>query len=252
MSYSVIIPAAGSGSRMGASVPKVLLRLGSGDASTSILRRSVEAFSGLAECACIIVCAPPAWRAAFEQELQGCSQVVLVDGGATRQESVRNGLTHLVEAHGAGVDSVVLVHDAARCCVSADVINRVVAGVRQFGAAAAAVRVVDSVCRAPEGVLGESVERAHMWALQTPQGFLVRDLQLGHEQALQTGVEALHDAQLVAPFRAVQVVEGDRFNIKVTEPSDLAVAEAVLTERMTAFTDRVSVPVSHTSDGVNS
>jgi 2-C-methyl-D-erythritol 4-phosphate cytidylyltransferase len=91
-----------------------------------------------------------------------------------------------------------------------------------------------------------------MWALQTPQGFLVRDLQLGHEQALQTGVEALHDAQLVAPFRAVQVVEGDRFNIKVTEPSDLAVAEAVLTERMTAFTDRVSVPVSHTSDGVNS
>jgi 2-C-methyl-D-erythritol 4-phosphate cytidylyltransferase len=234
MSYSVIIPAAGSGSRMGASVPKVLLKLGTSASGQpiSIVRRTVEAFLSRPRCERVLVCVPPAWRTQYQDDLRGLERVALVDGGATRQESVGNGLAHLVTVDRVNDDSVVLVHDAARCCISAEVIDRVVVAVEQYGAATSAVKVVDSVCRAPEGVLSEGVERAHLWALHTPQGFLLKDLVRGHEQGRKNGVEALHDAQLVMSFREVWMVEGDRFNIKVTEPSDLAVAEAVLKARI--------------------
>ena len=231
MSYSVIIPAAGSGSRMGAAVPKVLLTIGSEACKKSIVRHSVEAFTSDPACDRVVVCVPSSWRNQFEQDLGGLEGVVLVDGGATRQNSVSNGIQHLLDVEGASDESVVLVHDAARCCITRDSIVRLVAAVVQHGAATTAVRVVDSLCRAPERMLGESVDRTHMWALQTPQGFLLKDLARAHADASARGIEALHDAALVGSFRAVHMVEGDRLNIKVTEPSDLVLAETFLTAR---------------------
>jgi 2-C-methyl-D-erythritol 4-phosphate cytidylyltransferase len=229
MSYSVIIPAAGSGSRMGAAVPKVLLTLGSEPFKKSIVRRSVEAFATDPECERVVVCVPKPWREQFERDLLELEGVVLVDGGTTRQESVRNGIEHLRTLDEVSGESIVLVHDAARCCVTREVISRLTAAVAQYGAAATAVRVVDSLCRSPDGGLGESVDRTNIWALQTPQGFLLQDLVRGHEEAIAGGVEALHDAALVTPFRSVRIVEGDRLNIKVTEPADLALAQTLLT-----------------------
>ena len=149
-------------------------------------------------------------------------------GGATRQESVLRGMETLEQEGLAGRESVVLVHDAARCCITGAVVDRVVAGVINHGAATAAVPVVDSVCRAADSTIGGYVNREGLWAIQTPQGFLASELLEAHRAAVRDGFEALDDAALVARTRPVHLVQGDRFNIKVTQPDDLKVAELIL------------------------
>lgn len=230
MSYAVIIPAAGSGSRMGASVPKVLLpvspQLGENSAKETILQRSVGVFARDPRCCLVVVCVPSAWREHFEREMVGYKNIAVVDGGATRQESVRNGVEHLFGQ--LPEDTCVLVHDAARCCLTSQVVERVVAGVQAHGAVSAAVRVVDSLCRSKSQTIDQYVDRESLWAIQTPQGFQLSDLMRAHREAAQEGIVALDDAGLVARIRPVHLVEGDRFNIKVTEPSDLPAAIHIL------------------------
>lgn len=230
MRYSVIIPAAGSGSRMGADVPKVLLPLNEG--GDSILRKTVSVFQRDPSCERIVVCVSSEWLNQFEGELGEMSKVLLTPGGATRQESVRLG----VEALGVDLaarelrteDVLVLVHDAARCCVTQDVISRVVEGVAQEGAVAAAIPVPDSLSRVSGKELVGTVDRENVWAIQTPQGFLFDDLRSAHYAAQVDGFVALDDASVVARLRPVSVVEGDRLNIKVTHPADLQVARRIL------------------------
>jgi 2-C-methyl-D-erythritol 4-phosphate cytidylyltransferase len=72
------------------------------------------------------------------------------------------------------------------------------------------------------------VDREALWSIQTPQGFLVKDLLAAHAAAEREGTQALDDAALVARVRPVQVVMGDRLNIKVTHPDDLRVARMIL------------------------
>lgn len=231
MNYSVIIPAAGCGSRMGAEVPKVLLRLSEAASSPSIIQRAVDIFVDDPQCVSVVVCVPPEWRERFAQELEGRHKVALIPGGATRQESVRLGVESLsasvVRAGGDLRATCVLVHDAARCCVSRDVIHRVVEGVRLNGAVTAAVPVPDSLCRVADGAVSSFVDRDSVWAIQTPQGFLLEELRSAHFAARTDGFVALDDASVVARIRDVRVVEGDRLNIKVTHPQDLGVAARI-------------------------
>jgi 2-C-methyl-D-erythritol 4-phosphate cytidylyltransferase len=134
----------------------------------------------------------------------------------------------LVEKFGVQDDSIVLVHDAARCCVTPEVVERVVKGVREHGAVTAAVPIFDALSRAESGTLTTYVDREALWSIQTPQGFLVKDLLAAHAAAEREGTQALDDAALVARVRPVQVVMGDRLNIKVTHPDDLRVARMIL------------------------
>jgi 2-C-methyl-D-erythritol 4-phosphate cytidylyltransferase len=227
MPFAVVIPAAGSGSRMGASVPKVLLPISAGSTTSSILQRTVQVFVDQESCSHIVVCVPRAWREDFERALDGVRDLSIVEGGETRQESVRLGVEYLASIKGVSATLPVLVHDAARCCVTSDVVDRVVRGVEEYGAATAAVRVLDSTCRVDMvGNLAEYVDRDALWSVQTPQGFLLGDLVRAHEEAKREGVIALDDASLVARIRPVRAVVGDRLNIKVTEPGDLKLVEA--------------------------
>ena len=231
MNYSVIIPAAGSGSRMGADVPKVLLKLSDAVSSPSLIQRTVDIFVGDPLCVSIVVCVPSEWRERFAQELEGRAKVALIPGGATRQESVRLGIESLsasiVRAGGDLRATCVLVHDAARCCVSREVIHRVVDGVRRHGAVTAAVPVPDSLCKVSDGSVSSFVDREGVWAIQTPQGFLEEELRSAHFADRTDGFVALDDASVVARIREVKVVEGDRLNIKVTHPHDLGVAARI-------------------------
>ena len=228
MGYSVIIPAAGSGSRMGADVPKVLLRLSDPSASPSIIQRTVRVFTADPSCLRVVVCVPAAWEDAFSSELGQDPKITLVHGGATRQESVRRGveaLSEVVRAQGGDeATECVLVHDAARCCITGEVVARVVEGVARHGAVTAAIPVPDSLCKVSQGTISSFVDREDVWAVQTPQGFLLGELRGAHFTAHVDGFVALDDASVVARLRDVRVVEGDRLNIKVTHPHDLAVA----------------------------
>lgn len=232
MRYSVIIPAAGSGSRMGAGLPKVFLRLSEQTGEPSIIQRTVDTFCNDTDCERIVVCVHPEWRSRFEDELVGRSKVTLVSGGASRQESVRRGVEELVSVVAPSeTDTVcVLVHDAARCCVSIDVVRRVVAGVNEYGAVTAAIPVPDSLGSVSDGVLRSFVDRSNVWAIQTPQGFRLMELSRAHHAASEEGFIALDDASVVARIREVRVVEGDRRNIKITHRQDLAVARQMSRE----------------------
>ena len=247
MDYSVVIPAAGRGTRMGVATPKAFLAcsgefsgplptsrgndvaLTSAKEGQSVLQRTLSVFSTDPSCISIVVCVPLDWLEQAKLQLREFKNVSVVAGGETRQISVSRGLYFLCHSLGARDDSVVLIHDGARCMVSAEVISRVVDGVVHYGAATAAIPVVDALVQGARGeaaestVISTSVSREGVWAIQTPQGFLLRDIFAAHEEELSTGraADAVDDATLVTPFRTVGIVPGDRMNIKVTTMEDL-------------------------------
>ena len=229
MAAFAIIPAAGSGQRLGSSVPKALVVL----AGKTLVRRSVEAFVRCGRFQKIVVTYPAGFELEFQGALAGIAEVVLVPGGATRTASVRAGIEALIgpgeeQAVNAGADDVVLVHDAARCLIEPEFIIQVLRSTEQFGAAVLAVPVVDTVVRA-EGAAGHNygpvVDRTDLWAIQTPQGFRFSLLQKAHATVV---VSATDDASLVRDLHEVKLVVGDRKNLKITTREDLALAEGMI------------------------
>lgn len=234
MHYSVVIPAAGSGTRMQSDVPKALISFVGrrGGPPKSIIRRTVEAFYNDPSCRRIVVCVPAEWKERFHKELDGLEKVTLICGGDTRQESVRLGVESLgVALRQQGepeTKACVLVHDGARCCISQAVISRVVAAVIEYGAVTAAVPVPDTLNKVQDGIVASQVDRDSVWAIQTPQGFFLEELRSAHTAADSDGFRASDDASVMARQRPVRVVAGDRFNIKVTHPEDLRVVAQIL------------------------
>lgn len=145
----------------------------------------------------------------------------VVAGGASRGESVR-----LATAALPPDVAIVLVHDAVRPFVTPDLVARVADAVRRHGAAAAAVPVADTLRRASDGAMGATVDRSDLWAMQTPQGARREWLEAAYAAC---GDRAATDEAglLLAAGYAVRVVEGDARNVKLTRPSDAALAEAL-------------------------
>jgi 2-C-methyl-D-erythritol 4-phosphate cytidylyltransferase len=217
----VVVVAAGSGSRLGAGVPKAFVAL----AGRPLLAWALDAVRAVSGLASIVVVAPagmadpgaPEWAGV---ELPPGARVVA--GGAERSASVAAGLAALDPAC-----DVVLVHDAARCLTPATVFDRVVAAVRAGHAGVVpGVPVVDTVKAVdPDGLVTATPERATLRAVQTPQGFRREVL----EEAHAGGADATDDAGLVEALgHRVLVVEGDVRAFKVTTALDLAHAERLV------------------------
>lgn len=222
-----MVVAAGSGVRLGASVPKALVEL---DGIPLVLRSlAALAAGGVARA---VVVAPAAHLEAFETVLAAAPlPVVTVAGGVRRQDSVRLGLAALGEEP---EEAVVLVHDAARALVPADVVRGVAAAV-QAGAEAVipVVPVTDSV-RMVDDDGSTIVDRATLRAVQTPQGFRLRRLAEAHEHLQSVGSEVTDDAAAVEALGgSVTLVAGHRDALKVTEPVDVVIAERILAGRAT-------------------
>jgi 2-C-methyl-D-erythritol 4-phosphate cytidylyltransferase len=146
-------------------------------------------------------------------------------GGDTRQDSVRRGLAALPpEAEG------VLIHDGARCLVSAELLERCVAAVRSGEAVIAATPVTDTIKVVDErGTITGTSDRSLLWAAQTPQGFPVERLRQAHAQAEAQGWSVTDDAALFERLGwSVRVLAAPPANIKLTTPFDLTIAAAVL------------------------
>ena len=220
-----VVVAAGSGSRLGAAVPKALVELD----GVPLVRRAVDALlaGGVAQ---IVVTVPadyePAFRAALFSSLVETTR--LVPGGDTRQDSVRLGLAAL----DAPDDAVVLVHDAARCLVPAEVVRAVTEAIRDGAdAAIPVVPVVDSIRRV-DGEENSIVDRARLRAVQTPQAARLGVLRAAHDQVAADGVEVTDDASVCEHAgHAVTLVPGHRDAMKITEPVDLILARAILGEQ---------------------
>jgi 2-C-methyl-D-erythritol 4-phosphate cytidylyltransferase len=150
----------------------------------------------------------------------------LIPGGARRRDSVRAGL----EALASSAPDYVLIHDGARPFLAPDLIERGLAAARQHGAAAAAVPVKDTIKRArPDGLVIETLDRAALWSVQTPQVFKY-DLLLHAHRALDPAWDATDDAAMVERLgHPVALFLGAYTNLKITTPDDLLIAEAMLT-----------------------
>jgi 2-C-methyl-D-erythritol 4-phosphate cytidylyltransferase/2-C-methyl-D-erythritol 2,4-cyclodiphosphate synthase len=215
---TAIIAAGGRGLRLGGAVPKQLLVL----AGRPILARTLDAFL---RCDCItdIVVALPADIAADPPDyLRGTAKPVrIVDGGARRQDSVRNAFASI-----AGQADAVVIHDAARPFVSDSLIRRTIEAAVEAGAAIAAVRAHDTLKRADAaGMVAETVSRDSMFLAQTPQAFRVAVLR----DALAVEGDATDEAALAERAgHPVRLVEGDARNVKITTAEDLALAEHLL------------------------
>ncbi len=221
MHVTAIIAAAGEGRRLGAAVPKQLLDVG----GRTILERSISAFVGHGRVDDVIVVLPPAMVSVPPVWMKGtpAPAVRIVAGGARRQDSVANAFDSV------SPDSdVVLVHDAARPFVSADLISRAIDAAVEHGAAIVALPVRDTVkqveSRGASHVITGTIPRDAIYLAQTPQAFrrdVLRDaIALGR-----SGVDATDEAMLAEQAgHAVHVVDGDPSNVKITTADDLELA----------------------------
>ena len=218
MHVAAIIAAGGTGTRLGAGVPKQFLQLG----GQTILQRSIEAFTRHDRVTEVVLALPP--QATLEVAGPD-GKLRVVAGGARRQDSVANAF----DAVSPGAE-IVLVHDAARPFVSADVISRTIDAAAAHGAAIAAVAVTDTVKQVTmEGgdlVIAGTIPRESIYLAQTPQGFrrdvLAKAVSLGRGDAVATDEAAL--AELAG--HPVHIVEGDVENVKITTAADLDRARA--------------------------
>lgn len=217
MATFLLIPAAGSGARLKSPGPKALVPL----LGHSILSWTLEAVAAVSFDR-IVIAAPPDRLAEFERLSRGRAAVVA--GGSTRSASVRRGY----QALGAAAEDLVCIHDAARPMITAGEIESVLAAARAGGAATAATPIVDTVKRVEGERIVATIEREGLYAAGTPQAFRA-DL-LG--RAFETGREATDEAGLLELLGvAVTAVPVSRWNLKITTPEDLELAEALLKRR---------------------
>ncbi|MDX1430723.1 MAG: 2-C-methyl-D-erythritol 4-phosphate cytidylyltransferase [Rhodothermales bacterium] len=218
---AVIIPAAGSGKRIGGT-PKQFRLLG----GEPMLHRTIKCFDGIEEIGMLVVVVPAESVADSERALADLHphSIVVTPGGPTRQDSVRLGLARVRS----GIQ-VVLVHDAARPFVSIAEIEAVISSTRQHGAAALAIPATDTLRKSSGATLGETVDREGVYRMQTPQGF-TRDLIVeAHASASRKGDTATDDVELVMlRGHAVRLVVGRSTNFKITTAEDWTLAEAIV------------------------
>lgn len=220
----LLIPAAGSGRRMGSDRNKLLLPL----LDKPILAWTLESASASSSIDWIGIIGQPIDFPNFKAILTALNltkPVVLIQGGKTRQSSVYQGLRALPERA-----KQVLIHDGARCLATPELFNRCSEALQTCSGLIAAVTVKDTIKVVDADLLVTSTpDRAHLWAAQTPQGFQVDLLKACHEKGIQNQWEVTDDAALFEKCGLqVKIVPGEETNLKVTTPIDLAIAQFVL------------------------
>jgi 2-C-methyl-D-erythritol 4-phosphate cytidylyltransferase / 2-C-methyl-D-erythritol 2,4-cyclodiphosphate synthase len=217
-----LVVAAGRGTRLGAPLPKQYLPLG----GVAVLRHGVRALAEHPSIAAVRVIIHPDDRPHYDSATAGLGLMPPVNGGAQRQDSVRNGLESLADA----APELVLIHDGARPFLDRPVIDRVLIGLGAHQGAIAALPVRDTVKRGDGGRIAATIDRSALWRAQTPQGFHYGPIVAAHRAA--AGAELSDDAA-VAERAGIDValVEGSEDNFKVTTMDDLARAERLLAAR---------------------
>lgn len=231
---AAVIVAAGRGERAGASVdgPKQYRRVG----GHPVIRRTIEALAAhprVGRIAVAIHSDDEALFAAAAGELAG--RVTTVHGGATRQQSTLLALRMLAGEPPAAV----LIHDGVRPFADKALIDRVIAGIGPAAGALPALAVSDTLKRASSGTITGTVDRAGLFAAQTPQGFPFAPILAAHEKAAGAGRSDFTDDAAIAEWAGlpVGIVEGSPDNVKLTWARDIAMADQRLSAARGRFPD---------------
>ena len=228
--FWAIVPAAGIGQRMRSDVPKQYLEL----KGRIILEYAVNSLLSHPWVKVAVVCIAPQDNRWDGLGLSHDSRVRKVDGGETRAQSVLNGLRSLTGE--AGGDDWVLVHDAARPCLPAELLARLLSELQDDDVGGIlAVPARDTIktsagqSDSTQARISETLDRRHIWLAQTPQMFRYELLMQALEQALDQDIEITDEASAMehAGFRP-RLIESDTRNIKITTPDDLDLVEWLL------------------------
>jgi 2-C-methyl-D-erythritol 4-phosphate cytidylyltransferase len=224
-----LIPAAGMGKRMGASINKQYLQL----AGKPIVAHTLEVFQRCPSIDGIILVIP-------EDEIPYCRREVvekyhltkvraIVAGGTERQHSVRNGLIELQNY--ASADDIVLIHDGVRPFIDELILQKTIATAATGIGALVAVQTKDTIKIVQNGTVVSTPERSGLWQAQTPQAFPFDQIFRAHSQAAHDAFLGTDDCSLLEHCGGtVRIVPGSYRNIKITTPEDLVLAEAFLKE----------------------
>ena len=225
MKYTVLLPAAGSGKRMGAGQNKLFLEL----LNTPILIHTLRVFDKDPNCEQIVLAVKEEEKVFIEQLIKEYSIAKVSDivkGGKERQHSVYAALK-VVSSSG-----MILVHDAARPFIHQEVIQQLVVTANDAGAAVAAVRAKDTMKKVENGIIQETVDRDSLWIIQTPQAFRYTILEKAERLAEAENFLGTDEAMLVERLgERVHIVESTYDNVKMTTSEDLLYGEALLNNR---------------------
>jgi 2-C-methyl-D-erythritol 4-phosphate cytidylyltransferase len=219
-----IIVAGGKSERMGAEVDKAFLSLG----TRPVVVYSLMVFEKCRDIDEVILVVRKDRIDAARQAVRmfGCNKVKkVVMGGTLRQQSVINGLAEINEEA-----DIVVVHDGARPCVTADLITRTINSAKEYGSGVAAVKITDTVKRVEKGmVISETIDRTKLWLVQTPQAFKVNLLKKAFAHVEKKKIKVTDEASAVEMVTSgVRLVDASSSNIKITTPDDLTLAAALM------------------------
>jgi 2-C-methyl-D-erythritol 4-phosphate cytidylyltransferase / 2-C-methyl-D-erythritol 2,4-cyclodiphosphate synthase len=223
MSIAAVIVAAGSGFRAGGEMPKQYQLIG----GRPVIWWTCKAFldhPGISHVQAVI---GADHEKLFKTATAGLDIAPPIVGGSSRQDSCRIGIAACVH------HEKILIHDAARPFVSADLISQIIAGLDQSGGVIPGISVADTMKFAPGGLIEHTVNRQSLWSVQTPQGFHTQEILGAHVQAQTQKLEELTDDASVAEKFGIQVriIAGQRENHKLTTASDIAMADRMLTSQ---------------------
>ncbi|MER1998137.1 MAG: 2-C-methyl-D-erythritol 4-phosphate cytidylyltransferase [Lysinibacillus sp.] len=226
MNYEVVLPAAGSGKRMGAGQNKLFLQL----AGKPILVHTLLVFEQDSNCTGIWLAVKDEERAYIQSLLDthGITKVKgLPTGGEERQHSVHSCIKQMKNV------GIVLVHDAARPFITEPIIKQLAETAYFQGAAIAGVRVKDTMKVVRDGIIEETIDRELLWSIQTPQAFRFDLLVQAEDIAEKVGFLGTDEAMLVERLgHKIHVVESSYENVKMTTKEDLLFGEAILASRV--------------------
>lgn len=219
--YYVIIVAGGSGTRMGAPLPKQFLLLN----GKPVMMHTIEAFHQSAASPNIIVVIHPDFHDYWKDLCTNFNFAIphqLVGGGETRFHSVKNGLDAIVDND----EAIVAVHDAVRPLTSASIIEESFRLAALYGNAITAVKSRDSI-RQQTGGVSKSLRRDEIYLVQTPQTFKLAQLKKAYQQSFDEGFTDDASVAEAAGYK-IYLAEGSHQNIKITFPEDIAIAGLIL------------------------
>jgi len=229
--YGVIL-AGGVGSRMGnVEKPKQFIEIG----KKPIIVHTIEKFTINPEFDKVIVLTPKQWvphtKDIIRKTLGENEKVVVIEGGDTRNETIMNSISYIEENETLDEDTIIVTHDSVRPFVTHRILEENIKYAKEFGASDTVIAASDTIVESTDGEFVTAIpERSKMYQGQTPQTFKAKKLRDMYMALSDEEKEILTDACKIYVLKGeeIHLVEGEVFNMKITYPFDLRMAQAIL------------------------
>lgn len=234
MIYAEVL-AGGKGTRMGnTEMPKQFLMLG----EKPVFIHTIEQFILNSKVEMVLVCCPKQWishtKDTIKKYVSDARKVVVVEGGASRNDTIMNGCKYIEKTFGLHDDDIIITHDAVRPFLTQRIIDDNIDAASKYGAVDTVVEAFDTIVESVDGkVIKDIPVRKNMYQGQTPQSFKIKELMNLLNSLTEEEKEILTDAckAFVIKGHDVHLVSGEVFNMKITTQHDLKIANAMVSKR---------------------